>query len=538
LNIIVVSLGILTVGRPLSVLSQQPGSSASGNATTQAVALIASACDSGDFVSCRNLGLMYAGGRNVQRDDAKAVSLYQRACDGNNTTGCVDLGFMYESGRGVAKNESRAVELYQKTCTRDVFNGCTNLGLMYANGRGVSKDDNVAVALYQKACDAHFGVGCTNLGFMYDNGRGVTKDQARAAALFDTACDQGSAVACRNLGLAYANARGVVRDDQRAAMLYRRACNDALAAACTNLGYFYSAGRGVPKDSAQSVQLFQRACQGGDRLGCTELSAALANGKTLPDSVAASALGGAQAPAAAPPPVSMAPPTPPSSTMLEFGTAFAVSSSGLFMTAYHVVEGATDVVLRCAGGKTYPVTISAKAPLVDLAVLQTRDKITGQTFLPLAMEGSPSLGQHVFTIGYPAPTMLGAEPKYTEGTVSSLQGLKGDASFLQVSVPIQPGNSGGALLDERGRVIGVVVSAAAPAAFLQNTGTLPQNVNWAVKVALASPLLSAQVRDAREKGSTDREREIALAISASCLVAAARQAPASTPPRSSGQAAN
>jgi len=70
--------------------------------------------------------------------------------------------------------------------------------------------------------------------------------------------------------------------------------------------------------------------------------------------------------------------------------------------------------------------------------------------------------------------------------------LRGDASFLQVSVPIQPGNSGGALLDERGQVLGVVVSAAAPAAFLKNTGTLPQSINRAVKIAFATALLSQQ----------------------------------------------
>ena len=522
-----VLLLIVTTPFVASASPQQTDSTPVGNATTQAVGLIAHSCDSGDFVSCRNLGLMYANGRNVARDDAKAVSLYQRACDGNDAAACVDLGVMYEGGRGIPKDDARAVELYRKTCTNDVFNGCTNLGLLYANGHGVPKDDSMAVSLYQKACDRRFAVACSNLGYMYENGRGVTKDQARAASLYDTGCDLGFAVACRNLGLAYANARGVVRDDQRAATLYRRACNDAVPAACTNLGYFYSTGRGVQKDGAQSLAFFQLGCQAGDRLGCTELSSALTNGRTLPP---------AAAPVSTLPATPVTPPATPASTapVFEFGTAFAVSSSGLFMTAYHVVEAAAEVALRCAGGKTYPVTVSAKAPLVDLAVLQTRDKVTNQDFLPLAMDGSPSLGQRVFTIGYPAPAMLGAEPKYTEGTISSLQGLRGDASYLQVSVPIQPGNSGGALMDERGRVIGVVVSAAAPAAFLQNTGTLPQNVNWAVKVALASPLLSSQPRDGREKGTTDRERDIARAISASCLVAAARQAPAATP-RSAGQ---
>ena len=64
----------------------------------------------------------------------------------------------------------------------------------------------------------------------------------------------------------------------------------------------------------------------------------------------------------------------------------------------------------------------------------------------------------MFTIGYPTPSLLGRDPKYTNGTVSALSGVGGDASFMQISVPVQPGNSGGPVLTEQGQVIGLVVS--------------------------------------------------------------------------------
>jgi serine protease Do len=70
----------------------------------------------------------------------------------------------------------------------------------------------------------------------------------------------------------------------------------------------------------------------------------------------------------------------------------------------------------------------------------------------------PGLGDAVFTIGYPTPDLLGTDPKYTNGTVSALSGLRGDASYPQISVPIQPGHSGGPLINEEGDVIGVVVA--------------------------------------------------------------------------------
>ena len=79
--------------------------------------------------------------------------------------------------------------------------------------------------------------------------------------------------------------------------------------------------------------------------------------------------------------------------------------------------------------------------------------------------------------------------KYTDGSISSLSGIQGDATFFQISVPIQPGNSGGPLVNQEGNVVGIVTATAAVEAFYQATGSMPQNVNWAVKGAYASLLL-------------------------------------------------
>src|SRR4051812_16965766 len=83
---------------------------------------------------------------------------------------------------------------------------------------------------------------------------------------------------------------------------------------------------------------------------------------------------------------------------------------------------------------------------------------------------------------------LRSEAKYTEGVVSSLS-IAGDAGYMQISVPVQPGNSGGALINESGDVVGVVVATASALSFLKGTGNLPQNVSWGVKSTFAAALI-------------------------------------------------
>ena len=99
------------------------------------------------------------------------------------------------------------------------------------------------------------------------------------------------------------------------------------------------------------------------------------------------------------------------------------------------------------------------------------------------------VGTPVFTIGFPNVLVQGIEPKMTEGSISSTSGIQDDPRFYQISVPIQPGNSGGPLLNEEGEVIGIVQSRLSTKAALAAGAGLPQNVNYALKASLALPLL-------------------------------------------------
>jgi hypothetical protein len=162
------------------------------------------------------------------------------------------------------------------------------------------------------------------------------------------------------------------------------------------------------------------------------------------------------------------------------GTGFAITKDGLIVTACHLVpEDASSIKIHLNDGSTVKATIHTRDPLNDLAILKV-NRLT-PNYLSIAPLRSTKTGDRVFTIGFPMSSLLGQEAKYTEGVISSVSGIKGVPSFFQISVPIQPGNSGGPLVNEEGFVVGIVSSSAAILPFIESTGTLPQNINWAVK---------------------------------------------------------
>jgi serine protease Do len=159
------------------------------------------------------------------------------------------------------------------------------------------------------------------------------------------------------------------------------------------------------------------------------------------------------------------------------GTGFFISNDGFLLSNQHVVEGAVRVMVKTKTG-LFPATVVRSDAANDLAVL----KVNG-TFksLPVAPSRGVKLGATVFTMGFPNIQLQGFEPKLTKGEVSGLAGVQDDPRHFQISAAVQPGNSGGALLDDRGNVIGVVVGKLSQRAALLTSGQLAENVNYALK---------------------------------------------------------
>jgi S1-C subfamily serine protease len=168
------------------------------------------------------------------------------------------------------------------------------------------------------------------------------------------------------------------------------------------------------------------------------------------------------------------------------GSGFFVTRDGYLVTNHHVVREAEKIQVSYRG-RLLEAKLVADDTTNDLAVL----KVEGANFqpLPLSHKQTADLGEEVFTIGFPNIEMQGVEPKYTDGKISSLAGMMDDPTQYQISVPVQPGNSGGPLCDNHGEVVGIIVARLNDMAVLQASGAVPQNVNYAIKARLASRLL-------------------------------------------------
>lgn len=179
------------------------------------------------------------------------------------------------------------------------------------------------------------------------------------------------------------------------------------------------------------------------------------------------------------------------------GTGFFITDDGYLISNNHVVKGATKVRLVTSAG-----LIDAKVVKVDaandLALLKAMGKFTP---LPVAASRGVKLGGTVVTVGFPNIGLQGFSPKLAKGEIASLSGAADDARYFQISVPVQPGNSGGALVDERGNVVGVVSDKLDASVALAASGSLPENVNYGVKSGFllsfleSVPTVSAKLKE-------------------------------------------
>jgi len=166
--------------------------------------------------------------------------------------------------------------------------------------------------------------------------------------------------------------------------------------------------------------------------------------------------------------------TPPEPEGNRFGTGFVVSSQGHILTNNHVVAGCRALTTR--QGK--PLHVLSRNASSDLALLQA-DFAPGSVAVFRAGP-SPKLGDSVVAFGFPLPGLLSSDGNVSAGILSATSGLQNDVRFVQISAPVQPGNSGGPLFDTSGHVIGVVVAKLDAIRVAQATGDVPQNVNFAV----------------------------------------------------------
>jgi S1-C subfamily serine protease len=164
------------------------------------------------------------------------------------------------------------------------------------------------------------------------------------------------------------------------------------------------------------------------------------------------------------------------------GTGFFVSTNGHLLTCAHVLDEATDATVWW-DGERYEADKIASDEDLDLALIKLR-RLPEKTIEPLMIDfsASPEMGDDVYTMGYPMAQILGDQARLTKGMVSASEGFKGDSNQFQISAPIQPGNSGGPVFNDSGKVRGVVTQTLNTLSIIKASGgAAPQNVNFALK---------------------------------------------------------
>ena len=169
------------------------------------------------------------------------------------------------------------------------------------------------------------------------------------------------------------------------------------------------------------------------------------------------------------------------------GTGFIISETGLIVTNWHVVENSNSIEIFLPQiNKTFNATTIIKDSKNDVAILKLSDFSFSKIFnnpipYPISPSNNVKQGNKVFTLGFPLGNLLGQTSKLSDGIINSLYGIQDDPRLMQISNPIQPGNSGGPLFNASGEIIGIVVATLNARYFYENADIIPQNVNFAVK---------------------------------------------------------
>jgi S1-C subfamily serine protease len=143
------------------------------------------------------------------------------------------------------------------------------------------------------------------------------------------------------------------------------------------------------------------------------------------------------------------------------GTGYAISSNGYIVTNHHVTNGSTSIRVRGVNGN-FSLTYTAKVVIEDknndLSIIKIDDpSFTNLGTVPYIIANRASdVGSAVFVLGYPLRATMGDEVKLTNGIISSKSGFQGDVTSYQITAPVQPGNSGGPLFDDKGNIIGII----------------------------------------------------------------------------------
>jgi TPR repeat protein len=424
-------------------------------------------------------------GEQAQTNRESFAEIKSKA-EGGDAKAQYQLGYYYGSDAVAWTNGALAVdtnswqlaaEWYRKAAEVGYAPAQCALGDCYAYGHGVPKDVDEALKWYRKSADQGNGAAQFELGLAYYQGTIVSQDLPEAMKWFRKAAEQNDLMqAEEQFGIMFRNGEGVMKDWYEAVKWYRKAAEQGSFMAQGVLGLAYTSGDGVPINYIEAYKWSNLALGNGDWLSKDNLQ--FLEQKMTPEEIAeAQRLSKAFVPRKRGQKL-ISDNSISSDQPVASGTGFFITEDGYLISNYHVVKDAARVRLLTGAGMVDAQVAQVDAAN-DLALLKAEGHFAA---LPVASSRGMALGGTVATVGFPDPGLQGFSPKLAKGEIAALAGAADDARYFQISVPVQPGNnSGGALVDERGNVVGIVSAKLDAATALAASGALPENVNYAVK---------------------------------------------------------
>ena len=415
----------------------------------------------------------------------------RRAAEQGHAPAQFNLGDMYRNGQGVLQDYAKAARWFRRAAERGDAPSQFNLALMYQWGEGTVQDYTQAVKWYRRAAEQGLPEAQINLGIMYETGKGVAQNLIQAHKWFNLAATRFSAsersgavrararVALRLTRDELAKAQRFARDWRPRAPTFAADADDTsigianLQRNLRQLGYEPGPIDGIlgtkTRAAIRAFQTDRRFPVTGKVSDNLRISIAL--------ELAAAALSDqAHIPSSSSPPRAL--------ELNSTGSGFRVTTRGHVLTNAHVVQECAEV--RIPPGGT--VQVAARDNSSDLALLEAP---AGTTHVVARFRQGRGIrpGASVLVVGYPLRGLVASGTIVSTGAVSAIAGPGDDRSLIQITAPVQAGNSGGPVLDAGGNVVGVVVGKLDAIKVAKRIGDIPQNVNFAVSAGVVRAFL-------------------------------------------------
>jgi S1-C subfamily serine protease len=350
-------------------------------------------------------------------------------------------------GDGSEETAAQAVEVFKRLAENGDLAGQFYYGYALFSGRGIRKDVSAGVSWWKKAAERNQSSAQYLLGCAYYTGEGEPLDKIMAVEWLTKSAMLGHSQAQFLLSLVLLEGDGAPKDVPRAA------------------AWMMLSAQAGWSEAQKVMSEVKKTVSRNDLAKITRLAKDIQSQILSVDNL----------------------PFDPAlvTSFMGQGTGFFVTADGYLATNHHVVDKANLVKVKTSKGlKSARLVLTD--PLNDLAILKVEGAFTA---LPIQSDAGVSLGATVSTVGFPTVALMGYSPKYAKGEITSLAGIMDDQRQYQISVPVQPGNSGGALVNSKGNVVGVVSAKLDMSAMLQESSQLPENVNYAMKSSLLLGLL-------------------------------------------------